>query len=90
MDNAKNEILKNENKIYVVRGKEVMLDFDLALLFDNETKRINESVRRNINKFPNNYSWFLSDEESNIFWSKIATKKETRGGRYKKRINYNN
>jgi hypothetical protein len=45
-----------ENKIFTVRGLSVMLDSDLALLYGVETKRINEAVKRNINRFP---EWFM-------------------------------
>ncbi len=41
-----------ENKIFTVRGVSVMLDSDLAKLYGVETKRINEAVKRNINRFP--------------------------------------
>lgn len=47
-----------EDKIYEIRGKEVMLDSDLAQLYHVETKRINEAVKNNPNKFPERYSWF--------------------------------
>ena len=40
------------NKIYIIRGKKVMLDEDLAELYQVETKRLNEQVRRNIDRFP--------------------------------------
>ncbi len=73
-----------ENKIYVIDDKQVMLDSDLAELFDVETKRINEAVKRNPKKFNNNFSKILSDEEVNIFLvAKCDQKIETRGGRYK-------
>ena len=78
---------KIENMIYEVRGKQVMLDSDLAILYRVETKRINEAVRRNPEKFPERFCFKLTDEESEFFWSQIATKKsnhiETRGGKYK-------
>ena len=45
-----------ENKIFTVRGVSVMLDSDLALLYGVETKRINQTVKRNINRFP---EWFM-------------------------------
>ena len=61
-----------------------MLDSDLAILYGTETKRINEAVRRNKEKFPERFSWILSDEESNIFLVAICDQKiETRGGKYK-------
>lgn len=44
--------IKIENMIYEIRGKQVMLDSDLAKLYNVETKRINEAVKNNIEKFP--------------------------------------
>lgn len=80
--NSKKENI--ESLIYEVRGKQVMLDSDLALLYETETKRINEAVNRNKDKFPERFSWVLNEEETKLFRSQIATKKiETRGGRYK-------
>ena len=61
-----------------------MLDSDLAILYQVETKRINESVRRNKQKFPERFSWILTDKESSSFLVAICDQKnETRGGRYK-------
>ena len=80
------EEIKIEDMIYEIRGKQVMLDSDLARLYQckNGTKEINQAVKNNVNKFPERFSWKLTNEECNIFWSKILTKKrETRGGRYK-------
>ena len=84
-----NEIIKKdnvivENMIYEIRGKQVMLDSDLAKLYNVETKRINESVRRNQDKFPERFTWLLTDEESNDFLVAFCDQKvETRGGRFK-------
>ncbi len=61
------------NMIYEIRGKQVMLDSDLAKLYGVETKRINEAVRNNPQKFPERFSWLLSDGEWNILRSKIST-----------------
>ena len=47
-----NEKIKIENLIFEVRGKQVMLDSDLAILYGTETKRINEAVKNNQEKFP--------------------------------------
>lgn len=66
---------KIENLIYEIRGKQVMLDSDLAKLYGVETKRINEAVKNNPLKFPERFSWKLTDKESSVFWSKISTKK---------------
>ena len=55
-----NELMINEtnieNMIYEIRGKQVMLDSDLAMLYGVETKRINEAVKNNIEKFPERFS----------------------------------
>ena len=75
---------KIENMIYEIRGKQVMLDSDLAILYGTETKRINEAVRRNNDKFPERFSWILSDSESKFLLVAICGHKiETRGGKYK-------
>ncbi len=67
------EDIKIENMIYEVRGKQVMLDSDLAKLYQVETKRINEAVKNNIEKFPERFSWKLTSEEYNILRSKFST-----------------
>ena len=67
------ENIKVEDMIYEIRGKQVMLDSDLAKLYETDTKRINEAVRRNIEKFPERFSWKLMSEELNILWSQFAT-----------------
>ena len=74
-----------ENMIYEIRGKQVMLDSDLAKLYGTETKRINEAVRNNPEKFPERFSWKISKEESQSFLVEIFDQKkkiETRGGKY--------
>ena len=74
-----------ENLIYEVRGKQVMLDSDLAKLYGVETKRINEAVRNNPKKFPERFSWKLSNFESEKLLVEIFDQKniELRGGKYK-------
>ena len=62
-----------EDKIYNINGVEVMLDSDLAELYQVETKRINEAVKNNLNKFPKRYSWVLSNREKSNLWSKFST-----------------
>ena len=52
----KKEDIKIENMIYEIRGKQVMLDSDLAKLYQVETKRINEAVKNNLKKFPERIS----------------------------------
>lgn len=68
------DIINIENIIYEIDGKEVMLDSDLAKLYNVETKRVNEAVKNNPNKFPTRFSWVLSIEETlKISRSKIST-----------------
>lgn len=59
------EISENtiRNLIYVVRGQQVMLDSDLAMLYQVETKRLNEDVKRNRKRFPYNFCFQLTEEE---------------------------
>ena len=67
------EDIKIEDLIYEIRGKQVMLDSDLAKLYNVETKRINEAVRNNPLKFPERFSFIITDDEKNDLWSKIST-----------------
>ena len=62
-----------QNKIYEIRGQRVMLDFDLAVLYDTETKRLKEAVRRNIARFPNDFMFELSPDEWKILRTQFAT-----------------
>ena len=59
------------DKIYFVRGQKVMLDRDLAEIYGYSTKRFNEQVKNNIEKFPDDFRFQLTSEE--ISWSKIST-----------------
>jgi uncharacterized protein len=72
-----NEIVTSEEKIaamiYEVRGVQVMLDADLAKLYGVETKRINEAVKNNPDKFPERFSWVLSNNDLIILRSKFST-----------------
>lgn len=67
------DVIDIEEMIYEIDGKEVMLDTDLAKLYHVETKRINEAVSRNKEKFPNRISWIANDNEVEILWSQNAT-----------------
>ena len=78
-----------ENLIYEVRGKKVMLDSDLAKLYQVETKRINEAVRNNPEKFLERFSWILTNEEEKNLRSKFSTSSQTSnygGRRYNTRV----
>lgn len=72
------------SKIYMIRGQKVMLDRDLAELYGVETKRLKEQVKRNIERFPEDFMFELSDAEFNNWRSQFATSKSDRMGlRYK-------
>lgn len=65
-----------ENKIYIIRGQKVMIDKDLALLYDIETKKLNQAAKRNIERFPNDFMFQLTKEEYAFLRSQIVTSKE--------------
>ena len=62
-----------ENLIHVIRGKQVMHDRDLARLYGVETKRLNQQVQRNIERFPGDFMFQLSKEEAELSRSQFAT-----------------
>jgi hypothetical protein len=68
------------NKIYYIRGHKVMLDKDLAEMYGVETKRLKEAVKRNLERFPNDFMFQLSENEFASLRSQIATSKNNRGG----------
>lgn len=69
-----------QNKIYTIRGVQVMVDRDLAELYGVETRRLNEQVKRNINRFPQEFMFQLTKQEFEEWISQIATSnKETMG-----------
>lgn len=70
-----------EQAIYVIREHNVMLDEDLASLYGAETKVLNQAVRRNLDRFPSDFAFKLTQNEWNILRSQIVTSKSTRGGR---------
>ena len=72
-----NDNLKIEERIFSIRGKQVMIDKDLARLYGVETKRLNEQVKRNIERFPEDYMFQLTPEE--YLRSQIATLNSAQG-----------
>ena len=68
-----------ENLIFEIRGQQVMLDRDLAMLYGVETKRLNEQVRRNLERFPEDFMFQLTIDEAVLSRSQFATLKEQRG-----------
>ena len=76
---------KIENLIHYIRGQQVMIDSDLALLYNVETKRLNESVKRNSKRFPESFCFRLTEDEYADLRSQIATSNtentSSKGGR---------
>jgi hypothetical protein len=68
-----------EGLIHVIRGQKVMLDRDLAALYEVPTKRLNEAVKRNLRRFPASFMFSLSGEEAASLRSQIATLEKGRG-----------
>ena len=79
-DNISNEEIKS--LIYTIRGKQVMLDSDVARLYYYETRRINETVKRNSERFPIEFCFQLTSKEYETLKSQIATS-NIRGGKQK-------
>ena len=84
------EVEQIKQKIYWIRGKQVMIDSDVAELYHYETKRVNEAVKRNIERFPESFCFKLTYEEYNYLKSQIATSNQNiikinqvRGGKQK-------
>lgn len=75
-------IQKIESRIYEIRDQKVMLDFDLAELYEVETKVLNQAVKRNINRFPEDFMFQLTKIEWNSLRSQFVTSKGKGGTRY--------
>ena len=80
-DNISNEEIKH--LIYTIRGKQVMLDSDVAMLYHYETKKINQTVKRNINRFPERFCFKLTEEELETMWSQIVTTSKSEVNKYR-------
>ena len=71
-----NDLAPIQRKIYEIRGQKVILDRDLAALYQVETKVLNQSVKRNIERFPEDFMFQLTKEEFEILRSQIVTSSE--------------
>lgn len=80
-DNISNEEIKH--LIYTIRGKQVMLDSDVSMLYHYETKKINQTVKRNINRFPERFCFKLTEEELETMWSQIVTTSKSEVNKYR-------
>ncbi|MCD7779827.1 MAG: ORF6N domain-containing protein [Candidatus Gastranaerophilales bacterium] len=77
-----NNLTEIKNLIYVIRGQKVMLDSDLAMLYQVETKVLNQAVKRNIERFPNDFMFQLSKEEFENLRSQFVTSPKGGGRQY--------
>ena len=77
-----------QKRICIIRGKQVILDNDIAYLYDVETKRVNEAVKRNIKRFPEEFCFQLTEEEYNSLRSQFATLKNYGRGQHRKYLPY--
>ena len=67
--------------IYEIRGQKVMLDSDLAELYGVELRSLNQATKRNIERFPSDFMFRLTQDEWDILRSQIVISKQSRGGR---------
>jgi len=77
----KKELVKILKMIHEIRGQKVMLDGDLAQLYEVPTHRLNEAVKRNSKRFPHDFMFQLTDDEWESLRSQFAISKNSRGGR---------
>ena len=76
------ELVQIQSLIYEIRGQKVMLDSDLAKLYEVSTYRLNEAVKRNVKRFPEDFMFQLTDSEwKDCLRSQIAISNSKRGGR---------
>ena len=71
-----NEIQTIQNKIYEIRGQRVMMDFDLAAMYGVETRALNQSVKRNIERFPEDFMFQLTKGEFEILTNQVMKPQE--------------
>ena len=76
-----NNLIKIQNMIHEIRGHKVMLDSDLANLYEIETGALNRAVKRNIDRFPNFFMFQLTEEEFNSLRCQTGISRESKGGR---------
>ena len=87
--NIENYDIENiKNLIYTIRGKQVMLDSDVAMLYHCETKYVNRVVKRNIERFPKEFCFQLKEDEFNSLRCQFVTLKNNGRGQHKKYLPY--
>ena len=83
LDISNNNIENIKNLIYTIRGKQVMLDSDVAMLYHYETKNINKAMKRNINRFPEDFCFQLTLNELKEMWFQNGTTFEKENIKYR-------
>lgn len=81
---TKTDLISNEQiekAIYLIRGEKVMLDRDLAILYGVETKTLNRAVKRNLQRFPLDFMFQLTEDEAEALRCQNGTSNKGRGGR---------
>ncbi|MDQ3088448.1 MAG: ORF6N domain-containing protein [Acidobacteriota bacterium] len=69
-----------EEKIYLIRGQKIILDSDLAEVYQVETRVLNQAVKRNLHRFPEDFMFQLTEDETESLRSQIVTSNKGRGG----------
>lgn len=80
------EIAVIQNKIYEIRGQKVMIDRDLAEMYGVQTKALNQAVKRNIERFPEDFMFQLTTEETQNWKSQIVTTNSIKMGLRQKSV----
>ena len=78
------ELQTIQQRIYEIRGQKVLLDFDLAILYGTETKKLKQAVRRNIARFPSDFMFELTKDEYAALRSQIVTLNSQGRGKHSK------
>jgi len=69
--------------IFTIRNKQVILDSDIAMLYEVETKKLNQAVKRNIERFPEEFCFRLNEQEYNFLRSQFVTASEKLNNRFR-------
>ena len=77
------ELQNIQSKIYEIRGQRVMLDRDLAAMYGVETKVLNQAVKRNIERFPEDFCFQLNSNELNQMWFQNGTTSKIQNAKYR-------
>ena len=81
MENNVEKAMSIQSMIYEIRGQKILLDSDLANLYGVPTQRLNESVKRNVKRFPGDFMFQLTEDEWSRLISQFAISKKSHGGR---------